>query len=92
MAMPEINDCAVFGVPDPEYGEKLVACIDSTAELDAADITSDLGQHLAKYKIPREFYFDIPLPREDSGKIKKRLLRDTFIQQTHRASGDDGRF
>jgi len=83
ISMPEIKDCAVFGVPDPEYGEKLVACVESATEIDASDVKSLLGQHLAKFKIPREFYFDVPLPREDSGKIKKRLLRDTFLQNTH---------
>jgi acyl-coenzyme A synthetase/AMP-(fatty) acid ligase len=36
---------------------------------------------LASYKMPREIRFDIPLPREDSGKVKKRLLRDQWLSQ-----------
>ncbi|MDC6485311.1 AMP-binding protein [Luminiphilus sp.] len=84
IAMSEISDCAVFGVPDAEYGERLIACIESRGPVNLEAIKDLLGQQLASYKIPREFHFDLILPREDSGKIKKRLLRDAFVTGEHR--------
>jgi len=71
-------------VPDAEYGERLIACIESRGPVNLEAIKDLLGQQLASYKIPREFHFDVILPREDSGKIKKRLLRDAFVTGEHR--------
>jgi len=76
VTMPEVADCAVLGLPDPEFGERLVAVVTGSTALDAEAIKAFLRPHLAAYKIPREYHFDIALPREDSGKIKKRLLRE----------------
>jgi long-chain acyl-CoA synthetase len=79
---PGIRDCAVFGIPDEEFGESLIAAIE--AEADAlptpADVASFLGQHLARFKIPKRFVFHDALPREASGKIFKRKLRDRYLQ------------
>lgn len=84
IAMSGVSDCAVFGVPDAEFGERLVACIESRGPVNLDAIRDLLGQQLASYKIPREFHFDVTLPREDSGKIKKRLLRNAFVAAEHR--------
>ena len=86
VAMEDIRDCAVFGVPDAEYGERLVACIESDRAVSVDTLREHLGQHIASYKIPREFHFDVALPREDSGKIKKRLLRSAFANEGHQDS------
>ncbi len=75
---PGVRDCAVFGVPDDEYGERLVAVIqseDSSRPPDSATVREFLSDRLARFKIPREIHFRADLPREDSGKIKKRLVR-----------------
>lgn len=79
LGMPGVTDCAVFGVPDPEFGERLVAVIATEAAPDNASVQRYLAKSLSNYKIPREYHFDLPLPREDSGKIKKRLLRDMLL-------------
>jgi len=86
VTMPEVADCAVLGLPDPEFGERLVAVVKGSAPVDAAAIKAFLGQHLAGYKIPREYHFDIALPREDSGKIKKRLLRELLVSDQSRVA------
>jgi len=69
----------VFGVPDAEMGERVVAAVEATA-LDADAVMQFLRPRLASYKLPRELRFDLVLPREDSGKVKKRLLRERWLQ------------
>ena len=84
--MPGLKDCAVFGVPDAEFGEALMAVIEPQAgvELKAADVSAYLTQHLAGYKVPRKIEIRHDLPREDSGKIFKRRLREPFWQKSGR--------
>ena len=74
-----VKDCAVFGVPDHEFGERLVAVIECEADLDREVLARELRQRVAGYKLPREYRFVRALPREDTGKIKKRLLRDEWV-------------
>ncbi|WP_439816709.1 acyl-CoA synthetase [Zavarzinia sp. CC-PAN008] len=78
-----VRDCAVFGVPDEEFGEAMVAVIDATpgAGLDEAEVKAHLKAHLASYKVPKTIVFQGDLPREDSGKIFKRRLRDAWLAQ-----------
>ena len=86
LAMPGVRDCAVFGIPDEEFGEKLCAHIeaDPEARLSAAEVTAFLRERLADFKVPRVIEFDTALPREDSGKIIKRKLREPYWAQTGR--------
>ncbi|MDB5567773.1 MAG: long-chain fatty acid--CoA ligase [Tardiphaga sp.] len=80
IGMAGVRDCAVFGVPDDEFGERLCACIEleGSANLQASDIQSYLRQRLANFKVPKEIRFLETLPREASGKIFKRKLRDQY--------------
>ena len=75
---PKINDCAVFGVPDLDLGEKVIAVIDAEGKISDKDIKIFLRKRVSQEKIPKEIIFDSTLPREDSGKIKKRLLREAY--------------
>jgi long-chain acyl-CoA synthetase len=80
MKMPGVADCAVFGVPDEEYGEAVHAVVQPQpgAALSEADVKSWLRPLIAGYKIPKRVDFAPDLPREDSGKIFKRKLREPF--------------
>lgn len=82
IGMPGVRDCAVFGIPDDEYGEQLCAWIEPETEaaLDAHAVTSFLKARLANFKVPKTVSFIEALPREDSGKIFKRRLRDPYWQ------------
>jgi long-chain acyl-CoA synthetase len=78
--LPEVADCAVFGVPDDELGEVLLACVQPAFDTspDEAAIRTRLRAMLAGYKVPKRFVFMEQLPREDSGKIFKRRLREPY--------------
>jgi long-chain acyl-CoA synthetase len=84
--MREVRDCAVFGIPDEEYGEQLCAYIELEAgqKLPAEDVRDFLRARLANYKVPKVVRFVEALPREDSGKIFKRRLRDPYWQNRPR--------
>jgi long-chain acyl-CoA synthetase len=81
---PGVRDCAVFGVPDEEFGERLVAAIEAEpgAKPMPTDIAAFLAARLARFKIPKRFVFHDTLPREASGKIFKRKLRDHYLQSS----------
>jgi len=73
---PGFNDCAVFGIPDDDLGETLMAVVEAApgATISADDIPALLKPRIAKHKIPRNIRFHDTLPREESGKIFKRRL------------------
>lgn len=79
-ALPGVHDCAVFGIPDAEFGESLMAVIEPQpgVVLDLAKVRIDLKKALADYKVPKQMEIQSNLPREDSGKIFKRRLRDPY--------------
>jgi long-chain acyl-CoA synthetase len=85
-AVPGVHDCAVFGIPDAEFGEALMAVVEPQAgvTLDAAGIRARLKAQLADYKVPKHIEIRSQLPREDSGKIFKRRLRDPYWEQAGR--------
>jgi long-chain acyl-CoA synthetase len=80
--MPGVADCAVFGIPDDEYGEAICAAVQpvSGAVVSDESVRAFLRQHVSGYKVPRRVEIHAELPREDSGKIFKRKLRDPFWQ------------
>ena len=86
LAMPGIHDCAVFGIPDDEFGEQLCAYVEPEAQasLDEAAVKAFLRQRLADFKVPRVLRFATGLPREDSGKIMKRKLREPYWAEAGR--------
>jgi long-chain acyl-CoA synthetase len=85
-AVPGVHDCAVFGIPDAEFGEALMAVVEPQPgiTLDVTDIRTRLKAQLADYKVPKHVEIRQNLPREDSGKIFKRRLRDPYWEQAGR--------
>ena len=80
ITMPGVRDCAVFGIPDDEFGEALAAFVqpEPTAALSAEAIRTWLESRQAGFKTPRHIEIHADLPREDSGKLFKRKLREPF--------------
>ena len=85
---PAIREAAVFGIPDPQWGELVMACavLAPGKSLTAAELIAHCRQSLANYKVPRRVEFSgIELPKSGSGKILKRILRDRFWTNQQRA-------
>jgi len=85
-AVSGVHDCAVFGIPDDEFGEALMAVVEPQpgVTLDVAAIRAQLKTELADYKVPKHVEILHNLPREDSGKIFKRRLRDPYWERAGR--------
>jgi fatty-acyl-CoA synthase/long-chain acyl-CoA synthetase len=81
-AHPHVLDVAVIGIPNEEWGEAVHAVIVSLPDvtLTEEDILIYGRQHLAGYKIPRSVTFAEEIPRNASGKILKKVLREPFWQ------------
>jgi long-chain acyl-CoA synthetase len=87
---PAVREVAVFGIPDSQWGELVMACVvlKPRVALSANDLTNHCRQFLANYKIPRRFEFsETELPKGGSGKILKRVLRERFWAHEVRAVG-----
>jgi long-chain acyl-CoA synthetase len=81
--MPEVRDCAVFGIPDEEYGESLAAHVEvgEGRVLAEEDVRSFVRERLAGFKVSKLVVVDDDLPREDSGKLFKRRIRDRYWKE-----------
>ena len=80
---PAVEDVAVFGVPHAELGEEVKGVVQLRvddrphSELEA-ELIAYCHERLAKYKCPRSIDFTDELPRQATGKLYKRLLRDRY--------------
>jgi len=86
LSHPQVADCAVFGIPDEEYGEAVAAAVQRVpgSTVDAAALARFLTAHLARFKVPKVLDFLDDLPRLDNGKIYKRRLREPYWLATGR--------
>ena len=85
---PAVREVAVFGVPDPQWGELVMACVvlKPYAALSADDLVAFCRRSLATYKLPRRIEFsETDLPKNSSGKVLKKTLRERFWTHQQRA-------
>jgi long-chain acyl-CoA synthetase len=80
---PAVADVAVFGVPNDDLGEEVKAVVqlmdpDAAGPEMEATLLEFCREHLAAFKCPRSIDFDAQLPRQDTGKLYKRLLKDRY--------------
>ena len=76
-----MRDCAAFGVPDDDLGEAVCACVEPlpAESLRLDDLHAALASRLDPAKRPKVLKIVAELPREDSGKIFKRKLRERYV-------------
>lgn len=82
---PAVEDVAVFGVPNDEFGEEVKAVVQAAVgyepdEALARDLLTYARQHLAGYKVPRSMDFEPDLPRTPTGKLLTRVIRERYWQ------------
>src|SRR6476660_8493924 len=87
---PQVADVAVFGIPDEDMGEQIKAVIQPLPgvagdEALRASLVEHIQERLGKYKWPRTIDFVDELPREPTGKLLKRKLRDPYWEGHDRA-------
>jgi fatty-acyl-CoA synthase len=83
IAIPGVADCAVFGVPDELWGERVAASIvrapGAGETLTVEGVLAACRESLAGFKTPKILYFqDEPLPRTPTGKVQKFLLVERY--------------
>lgn len=84
---PEVVDAAVFGVPDEEFGERLLSVValrGGGQRVSADELRQFARARLSSFKVPRTIEIRDTLPRDESGKIFKRQLRDPYWAATGR--------
>jgi long-chain acyl-CoA synthetase len=80
---PAVGDVATIGIPSEEWGEEVKAVVQPAGGVEpsddlAAELLAFCRERLAHFKCPRSIDFTPRLPREDTGKIYKRFLRDKY--------------
>ena len=79
-AHPDVRSCVVVGLPDPEFGQRVHAIIELTEQASAQALADGMGeflsQRLSRYKHPESFEIVSVGLRDDSGKVRRTLLRD----------------
>ena len=87
---PAVREVAVFGIPDPRWGELVTASVvlKPGMQLTADELIDYCRRFLANYKAPRRIDFsESELPKSASGKVVKRVLREPFWAGADRSVG-----
>ena len=80
--LPQVGEAAAIGLPDERWGERVVAVLvlRDGASLDAAEVERHCRARLGGFKAPKQVIFADALPRNPSGKVLKRVMRERYAQ------------
>jgi long-chain acyl-CoA synthetase len=87
---PKVGDVAVFGIPHEDWGEEIKAVVEPAVGVEpGAALTEELlafcTERMGKFKIPKSIDYTNEMPRDPSGKLYKRKLRDPYWEGRSRA-------
>ena len=82
-AHPDVQECAVIGLPDEEWGERVTACIipKPDGSFDENELKNYMKSRLSPFKVPKEILTLNDFPRSPAGKILKRELRKDMLKK-----------
>jgi long-chain acyl-CoA synthetase len=86
---PDVADCAVIGLPHPTMGEEVCAVVvlRPGRVVEAEEISRHVARHLARFEVPTKIFFRADgLPRNPQGKVLKRDLRTSLVEQAERSA------
>jgi len=80
--MPKVEECAVIGLPDKEWGERVVACIvpKQGQKFTVEEMKSFLKSRLSPFKVPKEYIEFKEFPKSPAGKILKRIIKKNLLE------------
>ena len=81
LAHPNVREVSVVGLPDPEWGERVVACVVAEAGAGEAELDAWCLAHIARFKRPKEYVLLEALPKNAYGKVLKRELREALLRR-----------
>ena len=90
MEHPDIETCAVVGLPDEDMGQRVHAVVQATSDVDVDELRAFLADRLAHSKLPRSFRFVDDSLRDDAGKVRRSAVRDQEVALLAAAPGAPG--
>lgn len=89
LSHPAVSECVVIGIPDEKWGQKITAFVICKELVTPKELEEHVNQSaLSGYKRPREFRFVDELPRGNTGKVSRKLLRDQVMASAIQQSTD----
>jgi len=78
---PGVSECAVIGLPSDEWGQQITAFVVGKADLSEQELRAHIEKTgLSRYKQPREYRFVEDLPRGNTGKVSRKILRNKVLE------------
>ena len=83
-AHPRVDEATVLGVPDPKWGERIVAAVVPAGDITEDELIGWAKENAAYAAVPKEIRFMDALPRNDIGKVDKKTTRGGWSEATPR--------
>ncbi|MEC9341300.1 MAG: long-chain fatty acid--CoA ligase, partial [Pseudomonadota bacterium] len=82
LSHPAVSECVVIGVPDEKWGQRVTAYVVARQTVTPEELGAHVDQSgLSSYKKPRDYRLVDELPRGNTGKVSRRLLRKQVVEQ-----------
>src|SRR3546814_20475450 len=86
---PAVQDVAVLGVPDDEWGEKIIAVVVAVPAISAEELKTQVKDRLRSTRVPEDIIFREYLPYHETGKLLRRVLKSELTRSEERRVGKE---